>query len=219
MSEGKPAVHEALSAVMEDVRAVGKHDRNSSQGFNFRGIDAVMNAVGPALRKHGVVVLPTVLDHSYDTVMSRNGSPMGHVLVKVQYAFIGPAGDRLDCTVMGEGMDTGDKATTKAMSVAFRTALLQALTLPTDETDPDADTYERAEVKAKPQKATKTQAEGADDAKVSGLVDEFAAVQTEDDLKRVAQVVSGLDVGDEVREMLRVAYRDAKQRVDQAVSA
>jgi hypothetical protein len=41
-------------------------------------------------------------------------------------------------------MDSGDKAVPKAMSVAFRTALLQALALPTDEPDPDASTYERA---------------------------------------------------------------------------
>lgn len=41
-------------------------------------------------------------------------------------------------------MDSGDKATAKAMSVAFRTALLQALCLPTDEIDPDAESYERS---------------------------------------------------------------------------
>jgi len=41
-------------------------------------------------------------------------------------------------------MDSGDKATAKAMSVAFRTALLQSLSLPTDEVDPDATSYERS---------------------------------------------------------------------------
>ena len=217
MSE-KPQIHEALALVMDDVKAVAKKDRNEAQRFNFRGIDATLNAVGPALRKHGVVVLPTVIEHTYDTVTSRNGSLMGHVLVKVQYDFIGPAGDRLTCTVMGESMDTGDKATPKAMSVAFRTALLQALTLPTDEPDPDSETYERgqAQAKAKPAKKKST---GADDARVSGLVDEFAAAETEDDLARVAQTVSTLDVSDTLTDTLRDAYREAKQRVDAAKKA
>ncbi len=138
-------VHEALSAVMGDVRAVGKNDRNQAQSFNFRGIDAVVNAVGPALRTHGVVVVPDVRDLKYATVeVGKNRTPMGHVLVTVGYRFYGPAGDYIDTTTVGEAMDSGDKATAKAMSVAFRTCLLQALALPTTEPDPDAESFERA---------------------------------------------------------------------------
>jgi len=51
-------VHQALSKVMGDVQAVKKDSKNQAQRFNFRGIDAVMNAVGPALRKYGVTILP-----------------------------------------------------------------------------------------------------------------------------------------------------------------
>ena len=69
---------------------------------------------------------------------------MGHVRVKVTYTFIGANGDAIKATVVGEAMDSGDKATAKAMSVAFRTALLQSLALPTDEVDPDASSYERS---------------------------------------------------------------------------
>ena len=46
--------------------------------------------------------------------------------------------------VPGESMDAGDKGTPKAMSVALRIALLQALCIPTDEPDPDTHSYERA---------------------------------------------------------------------------
>ena len=70
--------HEALAAVMADVKAVGKSERNAAQGFNFRGIDGVLNAVGPALRKHGVVVAPTVLDVKHGQVeVGKNRTPMG----------------------------------------------------------------------------------------------------------------------------------------------
>ncbi len=138
-------IHEALAHVMEDVQAVAKTDRNSSQGFNFRGIDAVVNAVAPALRKHGVIVMPTVQSHEYKTVeVGKNRTAMGHVIISIRYVFTGPEGDSLSCDVLGEAMDSGDKAVAKAMSVAFRIALLQALALPTDEPDPDASSYERS---------------------------------------------------------------------------
>lgn len=144
MTADKPTVYEALAAVMDDVQAVKKKDKNEAQRFMFRGIDAVVNAVGPALRKHGVTVSPKVDLYEYGTVTTAGGKPMGHVRVLVTYTFHGPAGDALPAQAAGEAFDAGDKATPKAMSVAFRTALLQSLALPTDEPDPDTQTYERA---------------------------------------------------------------------------
>lgn len=140
-------IHRAIANVMADVGAVSKDSRNQSQGFNFRGIDAVVNAVGPVLRQHKVVVLPELVDLHLGTVEVGNGDrrrPIGHVVVQVRYRFIGPRGDELAALVPGEAMDSGDKALPKAMSVAYRVALLQALCIPTDEPDPDAQVYERA---------------------------------------------------------------------------
>jgi hypothetical protein len=138
-------ITEALTAVMADVRAVGKSERNAHQGYQFRGIDAVVNAVGPAFRKHGVVCLPTVtkVEHEQTEVGSKR-TLTAVVRLQVLYTFVGPEGDSLTAEVAAEAMDSGDKATAKAMSVAYRTALLQVLCLPTDEPDPDHDTYERA---------------------------------------------------------------------------
>lgn len=136
---------EAITAVMCSVPVVKKEDRNASQNFSFRGIDAVLNAVGPALREHGVVVTPKVISHHLEMVtVGRNQTPMQSVVVLVRYTFYGPEGDNLCVEVPGQAMDAGDKALSKAMSVAFRTALLQTLALPTDERDADADAYERA---------------------------------------------------------------------------
>lgn len=138
-------IHEALSSVMGDVRSVGKNDRNQAQQFNFRGVDAVVNAVGPRLRAHGVIVVPDVRDLKFSTVeVGKNRTPMGHVIVTVGYTFYGPAGDSIPTCTVGEAMDSGDKAVAKAMSVAFRICLLQALALPTSDTDPDAESYERS---------------------------------------------------------------------------
>lgn len=143
---------EALAAVMDEVGAVRKEDYNEGQRFNFRGIDAVVNAVSPALRRHKIVVTPELQSCDYGTVeVGRNRTPMGHVRVVVRYTFTADDGSTLAATVPGEAMDSGDKATAKAMSVAFRTALLQALSLPTDEPDPDAQSYERSVPTAVPE--------------------------------------------------------------------
>lgn len=132
-----------LTKVMEDVGAVRKADKNQAQGFNFRGIDAVVNACSPAFRKHGVVCFPNLVRHEHAQVQNTNGKTMAQVTVVVEYHFVAPDGSELVATVAAESMDSGDKATAKAMSVAYRTALLQTLCLPTDEIDPDAESFER----------------------------------------------------------------------------
>lgn len=145
MSE-KPKIHECLAAVMADVQAVRKGDRNQQQGYAFRGIDATINAVGPVLRKHGVVCVPMLQKVSYRDVQTSTGKASRECTVEVLYRFHGPAGDHIDCITPGESMDFGDKGAPKAMSVAYRVALLQALCIPTDEPDPDHDSYERGTV-------------------------------------------------------------------------
>jgi len=145
MSE-HPSVVQALASVMAEVQSVGKDGKNTQQGYSFRGIDGVVNAVGPALRKHGVVIIPTLLESSYrDIEVGQKRTLMREVTVTVRYTIHGPAGDTLEGTVVGESMDSGDKGTAKAFSVAYRTFLLQALTIPTHQPDPDEQSYERSE--------------------------------------------------------------------------
>jgi hypothetical protein len=136
-------IYAALAAVMADCDHVAKRDRNEHQRFLFRGIDAVVNAVGPVLRKHQVVVVPNVEHVSYDTVQTSTGKPATACRVLATYSFYASDGSSIDTRVAAEAWDAGDKAAPKAMSVAFRTALLQSLALPTDEPDPDSQTYVR----------------------------------------------------------------------------
>ena len=152
MAAETPTVQAAWANVMADVQALGKNQRVDSgpARFAFRGVDDVMNAVGPVLRKHGVSVVPTSVTHSPENVTTSKGSQMRNVTVYVTYAINGPAGDSMPGAAAGEAADSGDKATPKAMSVAFRTFLLQALCLPTDEPDPDSHQYERGEPQETP---------------------------------------------------------------------
>jgi hypothetical protein len=202
MSETKAMpIAQALNEVMKEVGAVKKNDRNSAQGFNFRGIDAVVNAVSPALQKHGVIVVPSVEEYDYASVeIGKNRTVMGHVKVKVTYTFIGAGGDAIKATVVGEAMDSGDKATAKAMSVAFRTALLQTLSLPTDEPDPDSQSYERSERVTVDVKALAT------------------AIANASDLDSLAKLGAYItkhknDIEPSILETLRISFKEAQNRV------
>lgn len=139
------AILRALIAAQKAIGVVAKKERNTAPGgnYNFRGIDTVVNASSPAFHEHGIVVTPEVLDYRYTQMeVGKNRSWMQNVVVRVRYTFRSTVdGSAVSVVTLGEASDTGDKATTKAMSVALRTALLQTLMLPTDEPDPDSYTY------------------------------------------------------------------------------
>jgi hypothetical protein len=143
-----PDIYAALSAVMGDVQSIAKgtgKDVNRKQNYVFRGIDTVVDAVGPVLRKHKVMVIPNVRSFDYGEITTgKDRTPMGHARVVVEYTFYAPDGTCILSSAAGEAFDSGDKATPKAMSVAYRTALLQALCVPTGDPEPDAESYERS---------------------------------------------------------------------------
>lgn len=142
-TDTRPTIVEAMNAVMREIKGVSKRGRNTQQNYDFRGIDAVLNAAGPAFRDHGIVPTP-ILEHvEYRDVKTVTGKAAREVTVRVRYQFRGPRNDYLEAVVPGESMSSGDTGTAKAMSVAYRIALIQVLALPTTETDPDARSYER----------------------------------------------------------------------------
>lgn len=182
-------IHETLVRVMQDVQAVRKGELNKHGGYAFRGIDAVVNAVGPALRAHGVIVAPKVERFEYGEIFTgKDRRPMGHARVVVAYTFYAQDGSSLECSAAGEAFDSGDKATPKAMSVAFRTALLQALCLPTDEPDPDAHTYQRA---PSPRDVVLAHHNGDFDAAMQGAIEHGLTLP--DDLEAYSRVIQGGD--------------------------
>jgi hypothetical protein len=131
-------VTQVLHKVMKDIQSIGKSDFNDFHKFNFRGIDTVLEKVGPAFREHGIVVMPELRNIDSLELVSKDGKRKRSVTLTVAYTFHGPAGDCVTAVVPGEANDTEDKASSKAMSVAFRTALLQVLAVPTNERDPHA---------------------------------------------------------------------------------
>lgn len=133
-------IFKAIADTMNDVSAVGKNSKNEKQNYNFRGIDAVMNALHPAMVKNRIFVVPEVLDQQREERQSKNGKLI-YSICKIKYTFFADDGSNISATVIGEGMDSGDKATNKAMSVAFKYACFQVFCIPTEDmTDPDAET-------------------------------------------------------------------------------
>lgn len=152
IQEGK--IYGAICGVMEDIGAVGKNDINKQHGFKYRGIDSVMNALNPSMVKHKVFCTPEVLEQSREERTSQKGGLLIYSICKVRYRFFTTDGSYVEAVTVGEGMDSGDKATNKAMSIAFKYACFQIFCIPTEEMpDPDAETPEPEPKQGKNQKA------------------------------------------------------------------
>lgn len=140
MTEKK--VYAAISAVAKDMATTGisKDRKNAQQGFNFRGIDQVYNALAPALVNHGLLILPRITERTVTERTTQKGGVLFYVVVKADFDFVSTEdGSIHTVTTYGEAMDSGDKATNKAMSIAYKYAAFQAFCIPTEETAIDAD--------------------------------------------------------------------------------
>lgn len=139
----EPMIYKAINNVMLEIGAVGKNQRNQQQGFMFRGIDAVMNAINPALVKNKVFVVPEVLECDREERQTKTGTNLIYSICRMKYTFYAEDGSCVEAVVIGEGMDSGDKATNKAMSIAFKYACFQVFCIPTEEMkDPDEESHE-----------------------------------------------------------------------------
>ena len=134
-------IYKALNQIQSEISSVGisKNNRNKQQGFQFRGIDDVYNALSPLMAKHGVCVFPTVLERNVVEKATRNGGTLFYVTVKVQYDVVCVEdGSERTVIMYGEAMDSGDKGTNKALSIAYKMLMFQMFAIPT-QGDNDAD--------------------------------------------------------------------------------
>lgn len=143
------AIFGKMVAIFQEVDAIAKTARNQAQGFNYRGIDDVYNAINPILAKHGVFMTAKILEKTREERVSKRDNGKDSVLaftcLHMCYRFNADDGSFVETESEGEGMDSGDKSSNKAMSVAHKYALLQAFCIPTkDLDDPDAQSHEVA---------------------------------------------------------------------------
>jgi hypothetical protein len=136
-------IHQKIPIIMSEIGAIQKAKKNAQQGFMYRGVDDVMNALQPLLHKHGVFIVPEVLEQKREERQTNKGGNLIYSVCTIKYTFYASDGSFITAVVVGEGMDSGDKATNKAMAIAFKYACFQVFCIPTEEMkDPDADTPE-----------------------------------------------------------------------------
>lgn len=136
-------VYQAINAVQAALAQTGitKDRKNQQQGYSFRGIDDVYNALAPLLAKHGLCILPRILSRQCVERASAKGGILFNVTVEAEFDFVcAEDGSKHIVRTFGEAMDSADKATNKAMSAAYKYAAFQAFAIPT-EGDNDADAY------------------------------------------------------------------------------
>lgn len=143
-------IFKQMSKVMKDIGAIGKTQKNTMQGFNFRGVDAFVNALYPALLNHSVFMVPKCISESHElrNVIRGSGkeSVDKYVHLMMEYTFFAEDGSSVTIgPIPSEGIDSGDKATNKALSAALKYALIQTFSIPTvDMVDGDSESIEIA---------------------------------------------------------------------------
>lgn len=143
-------IYAQMSKIMAEVSPIAKGRKNTQQGYTFRGVDDVYQALQHIMAKHGVFSLPTVLSDRTELKSTKTGGELIYRILTIRYDFYAEDGSNVSATVIGEGMDSGDKASNKAMSVGDKYALLQAFKIPTDEPkDPENDGHDLTTIKAK----------------------------------------------------------------------
>ncbi len=210
---GTDTIHVLLGRVLRDLPAVGKGSTapDSMGNYSFRGIDDTLNALNPILSKHGVFYVPIVEERRDSDRQTSGGKSLWMVSLRVRYRFYGPAGDSVDCVVEGEGSDSGDKATQKAMTAAMKYMLFQVFAISTKEVgEMDAERHDVPETTPRPRQeprrpAAPTQsvdnlsAQFIASARKQGVViePEYIAGKSTDELNELwAEIKAGKHTGD-----------------------
>ncbi|MEM7978264.1 ERF family protein [Morganella morganii] len=200
------AVYKAISNVARDLAENGirKDRKNAQQGFMFRGIDAVYNALAPALVKHGLVILPRIIERSVTERQTQKGGTLFYVVVKAEFDFIATEdGSKHTVATFGEAMDSGDKATNKAMSIAYKYAAFQAFCIPTEETAIDADAEVHDVAPRNPEQIL------SDYTEFLNVTSDTKAIETE--YRKVWRMLNGSDRQDECKRLTGIRVNKLKQ--------
>lgn len=138
-------IYRLIGKAIGEIGAIAKDKRNPQQGFMYRGIDQVYNALNPVMAKLGLFITPEILDQRREERQTSKGGALIYTILTIRFTVYAPDGSNVSLSVIGEAMDSGDKSTNKAMSVAMKYAMFQLFCIPTEEMiDPDGETHEVA---------------------------------------------------------------------------
>lgn len=185
-------IYQAINAVQAELSrdGISKDRSNQQQGYKFRGIDDVYNALAPLLAKHGLCILPRCTERDVVERVNAKGTALFYVTVRAEFDFVAAEdGSKHTVVTYGEAMDSGDKATNKAMSAAYKYACMQAFSIPTEgDNDADATTHE-----VKPRSANEDRriTTGMSPEQIADWLAKITEAATEDKVR--AAMTAGLD--------------------------
>lgn len=148
-------VPQVLVGIQKVIHAFAQHGiskthKNEQQGFAYRGIDDVLNRMAGHLVEAGLVITPKVLARDVQERTNSRGNPLFYVTLTVEYTILSVFdGSMVHCVTVGEAMDSGDKATNKALSAAYKYMAFQTFAIPIAE-DADKTTHTLAPKAAEP---------------------------------------------------------------------
>jgi len=134
MPDEKPIgkIYAAIPAIMAEVKEIPKSRRNTQQNYAFRGIDDAYAAFQPLFARHGVFIVPNVMDCKREERTAKSGGTLIWTVLTIRHTFYASDGSSIDATTVGEAMDSGDKGSNKAESAALKYALLEVFCVPTE---------------------------------------------------------------------------------------
>jgi hypothetical protein len=136
-----PRVYVAISAITRELaeNGIAKARINQRGQYSYRSIDDVTARLAPLLAKHRLCILPRVIERSSLERAGAGDTLLVSVALRVAFEFVSARDGSLHTVeAFGEALDDGDKATAKAMSAAYKQAVLQAFCVPIECTE-DAD--------------------------------------------------------------------------------
>jgi hypothetical protein len=213
-------VYQAINKVQDALSKIGiaKDSKNQVQNFNFRGIDAVYNAMSPLLAQHGLCILPRMISRICEERVNAKGTALFYVTVEAEFDLVSAEdGSKHTIKTFGEAMDSGDKATNKAMSAAYKYACFQAFAIPT-EGDNDADAHTHEIKSKKPVEVKPVEVNDAKPVKVSEsvIVDNITAIneaENIDELKKIYTVAFNA-VQPDGEAMARITAAKDKRKIE-----
>jgi hypothetical protein len=136
-----PSVYAAINAVMAELARSGiaKTHVNQTDDYLYRSIDDVLDRLAPLLAQKRLCVLPKVLERSVTERTDEGSQLLTHVAVRMRFKLVSVDDGSCHCVeTFGEALDAGDKATAKAMSAAYKSAMVQTFCIPVaGSEDPD----------------------------------------------------------------------------------
>jgi len=139
-------VYQAIAEITQQIgeQGIAKDRKNQQQGYSFRGIDDIFNALSPLLATNKLCILPRVLSREQTERQTAKGGALFYTVVEVEFDFVSAEdGSKHTIKTYGEAMDSADKSTNKAMSAAYKYAVMQSFCIPTEgDNDADLTTHE-----------------------------------------------------------------------------